>query len=144
GGAGSARGSGGMASKLSAAKMASWAGVRAVIAAAERDRVLLDAVEGIPGVGTTVRPRERRLTARKLWLAFALPATGRVVVDDGAVRAIQSGGRSLLAAGVVDVQGGFTPEEAVEVVDPRGRVVAKGLPGMDAGSLRAIAGRRSD
>lgn len=144
GGAGTERGSGGMASKLSAAKMASWAGVRAVIAAAGRDRVLLDAVEGIPGVGTTVRPRERRLTARKLWIAFALPASGRVVVDEGAVRAIQSGGRSLLAAGVLDVHGTFTTEEAVEVVDPGGRVVAKGLPGMDAGSLRGIAGRRSD
>src|SRR5690606_12709116 len=127
----------------SAAKMASWAGVRAVIAAARRERVLLDAVEGVPGVGTTVRPRERRLTARKLWIAFALPAAGRVVIDEGAVRAIQSGGRSLLAAGVVDVRGSFTPDEAVEVVDPSGKVVAKGLPGIDAVSLRAIAGRRS-
>lgn len=144
GGAGTARGSGGMASKLAAAKMASWAGVRAVIAAADRPGVLLDAVRGLPAVGTTVRPRERRLTARKLWIAFALPSSGRVVVDDGAARALQAGGRSLLAAGVVSVEGGFGADEAVEVVDAEGRVVAKGLPGMDAGALRAIAGRRSN
>jgi glutamate 5-kinase len=144
GGAGTARGSGGMASKLAAAKMASWAGVRAVIAAADRPRVLLDAVTGVPGIGTTVRPRDRRLTARKLWIAFALPPSGRVVVDDGAVRALKSGGRSLLAAGVVEVEGGFSAEEAVEVVDAGGRVVAKGLAGLDSAALRAVAGRRSE
>lgn len=143
GGAGTARGSGGMASKLAAAKMASWAGVRAVIAAADRERVLLDALEGTAGVGTTVRPRDRRLGARKLWIAFALPATGRVVVDEGAVRALQAGGRSLLAAGVVAVEGSFEAGDAVEVVDRRGSVVAKGLPGLDSQALRAIAGRRS-
>ena len=76
GGAGTARGSGGMASKLAAAKIASWSGVRTVIAAARRDRVLADAVPGAPGVGTVVQPRPKRLTARKLWIAFAVPAVG--------------------------------------------------------------------
>ena len=127
GGTGTVRGSGGMASKLAAAKMASWSGVRAVIAAAGRDRVLLDAIDGIPGVGTIVRPRERRLSARKLWIAFALPAAGRITVDDGAVRALSRGGRSLLSAGVTKVDGTFRADDAVEVIDDAGRVVAKGL-----------------
>jgi glutamate 5-kinase len=143
GGTGTARGSGGMASKLAAAKMASWSGVRAVIAAADRPRVLADAIAGVPGVGTTVLPRERRLTARKLWIAFALPASGRIVVDDGAVRALSGGGRSLLAAGVVRVEGSFAADEAVEIVDGSGRLVAKGLTCVGSSGLVAMAGRRS-
>ena len=91
GGAGTARGSGGMASKLAAAKMASWSGVRAVIAAAGRSGVLDDAIAGRSGVGTVVLPRARRLSARKLWIAFALPSRGRIVIDDGAVRAVVAG-----------------------------------------------------
>jgi glutamate 5-kinase len=66
GGTGSVRGSGGMASKLAAAKIAAWSGVRAVIAAADRDGVLAGAVAGEPGIGTVVRPHDRRLPARKL------------------------------------------------------------------------------
>ncbi len=144
GGSGTARGSGGMASKLAAAKMASWAGVRAVIAAADRPGVLADAVAGAPGTGTNVLPRDRRLPARKLWIAFALPAEGRVVVDAGAARALARGGRSLLAAGVLGCEGSFEEGAAVEIVDESGRVVAKGLAGVDVATLRAMAGRRSD
>jgi glutamate 5-kinase len=143
GGAGTVRGSGGMASKLAAAKMASWSGVRTVIGAASRDRVLHDAVAGAEGVGTTVLARDRRLPARKLWIAFALPAEGRIVIDDGAVRALTRGGRSLLAAGVVAVEGDFSAEDAVEIVDREGRVVAKGLVRADSAALSAMAGRRS-
>lgn len=143
GGAGSVRGSGGMASKLAAAKMASWSGVRTVIAAATRPDVLPEAVGGVAGVGTTVLARDRRLPARKLWIAFALPAEGRVVIDDGAVRALTRGGRSLLAAGVVAVEGEFAAEDAVEIVDGAGRVIAKGLSKVDAASLTAMAGRKS-
>jgi len=143
GGAGTARGSGGMASKLSAAKIASWSGVRAVIAAASRPDVLRDAVAGVPGVGTSVRARDRRLSARKLWIAFALPPEGHLVVDDGAVRALVEGGRSLLAAGVTGVHGGFSPDDAVEIRDVRGRIVAKGLTRMGAPEVAAIAGRRT-
>ncbi|MBI2708642.1 MAG: glutamate 5-kinase [Actinobacteria bacterium] len=143
GGAGSVRGSGGMASKVAAAKIASWSGVRAVIAAASRDRVLPDAVAGVAGVGTIVLPRETRLPARKLWIAFAVGASGTVVVDDGARRALERDGRSLLAAGVVDVVGDFGVDDPVEVVDTAGRVFAKGLVRLDARGLRLVAGRRT-
>jgi glutamate 5-kinase len=144
GGTGSARGSGGMASKLAAAKMASWSGVRAVIAAAVRPGVLMDALAGAVGVGTSVQPRDRKLSARKLWIAFALPPQGRIVIDDGAARALSAGGRSLLAAGVVQVHGAFAADDAVEIVDSHGAVVAKGLSRVDADELGAMAGRRSD
>ena len=143
GGAGTARGSGGMASKLAAAKIAAWSGVRAVIANAQEPDVVLGAVEERV-VGTVVQPRPQRLSSRKLWIAFARGASGRVVVDDGARRALVEGNRSLLPAGVRGVEGEFEAEDAVEVVDGTGRVFAKGLAGMDAATLRIVAGRRTD
>ncbi len=143
GGTGTARGSGGMVSKLAAAKMASWGGVGCLIASAARDRVVLDAIEGTPGTGTWVEARPRRLPARKLWIAFALPAAGRIEIDDGAVEALTSGGRSLLAAGVVGANGEFAVNSAVEIADSRGRVIAKGLTRMDRSGVLAAAGRRS-
>ena len=143
GGAGSDRGSGGMASKLAAAKIAAWSGVRAIIAAAHRDDVLVDAVNGTSGVGTTVQPRIDRLPARKLWIAFAVGSSGTVVVDDGARQALIDRGVSLLPAGVVDAKGGFGANSAVEVVGPDGAVFAKGLVRYDAADLRAAAGKRT-
>jgi glutamate 5-kinase len=143
GGAGTERGSGGMASKLAAAKIAAWSGVRAVIADAREADVVVGAIED-RGVGTVVQPRAQRLSSRKLWIAFARGASGRVVVDEGARRALVEGGRSLLPAGVRAVEGSFEPEDAVEVVDGDGRVFAKGLVGVGAATLRSVAGRRTD
>ena len=143
GAAGSERGSGGMASKLAAAKMAAWSGVRTVIAGADRPGVLLAAVEGHAGVGTVVRPRERRLPARKVWIAFAVAASGTVVVDDGARRALVERRTSLLPAGVVDVQGDFDADDAVELADTSGKVFAKGLVRYGAAALKGVAGSRT-
>ncbi len=142
GGTGSARGSGGMASKLAAAKIASWSGIRAVIAAADEPGVVMDALAGKP-VGTVVQPHAERLPSRKLWIAFAVAASGRVIVDDGARRALVSNGRSLLAAGVREVEGSFDADSAVEVVGEDGRAFAKGLVRYSASRLRAAAGLRS-
>ncbi len=142
GGAGSARGSGGMASKLNAAKIAAWSGVSSVIADAHRVGVLRDAVEGVPGCGTMVRGRESRLPARKLWIAFAVGAQGTIMVDDGARRALERG-KSLLAAGVRRVEGSFVAGSPVEVVDDNAVVFAKGLARHGSDDLRAVAGRRS-
>lgn len=143
GGVGTARGSGGMASKLAAAKIAAWSGVRAVIASASRPGVLADALAGQPGAGTVVQPRAQRLAARKLWIAFARGASGRVVVDDGARVALVERGVSLLPVGVRAVVGDFDADDAVEVVGPDGRPFAKGLTRVDASTLRAIAGKRT-
>jgi glutamate 5-kinase len=143
GGAGSTRGSGGMASKLAAAKIAAWSGVRAVIAQAGRAGVLSQAVRGEPGVGTVVVPHERRLPARKLWIAFAVGSAGTIVVDDGARRALTERNVSLLAAGVAAVKGGFDADDAVEIAGPDGAVFAKGITRLDAAALREVAGRRT-
>ena len=132
-----------MTSKLQAAKMASWSGIRTVIAAAERPGVLASAVAAEAGVGTVVRPRDRRLGARKLWIAFAKPYQGVLEVDDGARRALLERGTSLLAVGVAGVAGEFDAGDAVEIADQGGTVFAKGLVRMAAQELRAAAGRRS-
>lgn len=143
GAAGSVRGSGGMASKLAAAKIAAWTGVRTVIADAGRPGVLADAWSDVASVGTTVVPHDRRLSARKLWIAFAVSAAGQIQVDDGARRAVVEGGRSLLAAGVREVRGDFARDQAVELAGPDGEVFAKGLVRASAAEVRSAAGRRS-
>jgi glutamate 5-kinase len=140
---GSERGSGGMASKLAAAKIAAWSGVRAVIASAARPGVLADAVAGVAGVGTVVVPRRERLPSRKLWIAFAIGASGTVTVDEGAKRALVDRGVSLLPAGVVGASGDFEADDAVELAGPDGQVFAKGLSRHPAARVRELAGRRT-
>jgi glutamate 5-kinase len=140
---GSNRGSGGMASKLAAARIASWSGVRAVIASAEREQVLLDAVEGHGPIGTTFDAHDRKLPARKLWIAFASGVSGTVVVDDGARRALVERNTSLLPAGVVEVRGNFVEGDTVEVESLSGEVVARGMVLVDAPTARIVAGRRT-
>ncbi len=142
-GPGTERGSGGMASKLASAKIAAWSGVRAVIAQASRSGVLADVVAGAPGAGTVVQPRPKRLPARKLWIAFAVGSEGTVVVDDGARAALLDRGVSLLPAGVREVTGTFSADDAVEIAGLDGKVFAKGLSRLSAGQLRAVAGRRT-
>jgi len=127
GGAGSERGSGGMASKLTAAKIAARSGVRTVIANAQRPDVVRDAVEGADGVGTVIPARDSSMTARKLWIGFALPAVARITVDAGARAALSQGGRSLLVVGVESMEGSFERRDPVEVADSSGDVFAKGL-----------------
>ena len=143
GASGSERGSGGMASKLAAAKIAAWSGVRAVIAGASRDNVVLAAVNGDPGIGTVVRPHDRRLTARKLWIAFAVGSAGKVLVDEGARKALVERNSSLLPAGVVDVVGRFNADDAVEIALPDGTVFAKGLARHSAARVKEWRGRKT-
>ena len=127
GGAGSARGSGGMASKITAAKIAAWSGVRTVIANAERADVIIDAIKEGSGVGTVVQPRSEVLSARKLWIGFAMPSQGTLHVDAGALNALSSGGKSLLSVGITSAEGSFERGDAVDVAGPDGTVFAKGL-----------------
>lgn len=131
-----------MASKLAAARIASWSGVRSVIARASRPDVLVGAVRG-ELVGTSFEPHPRRLTARKLWIAFAAHVAGTVVVDDGARRALVERPTSLLPAGVVDVLGHFDEGDTVDVTDRSGTVFARGMVHLDSDHLRLVAGRHT-
>jgi glutamate 5-kinase len=139
---GSGRGSGGMASKLTAARMASWSGMRSVIARASRPDVLAGAVSA-ELVGTTFEAHERTLSARKLWIAFAAETMGVVQVDAGAERALIERPSSLLPAGIVDAHGTFDVGDAVEITGPSGRVFARGLAAVDIEVVRTVRGRRT-
>jgi glutamate 5-kinase len=139
---GSGRGSGGMASKLTAARMASWSGLRSVIARASRPDVLAGAVSA-ELVGTTFEAHERSLSARKLWIAFASEVMGTVEVDAGAQRALIDRPNSLLPAGVVSVRGSFVEGDTVDIAGPDGRPFARGLAAVDAAVVRRVVGLRT-
>ncbi len=143
GGTISRMGSGGMASKLAAAKMASWSGTEVVIAASWRAHVLEKAVVGEGGVGTVIRAKPHKLSARKLWIAFAVGSKGMVVVDEGARQAIVEKGTSLLPAGVIGVRGSFSVNDPVEIVDEQGEIFAKGLVRYSSGMVEYWAGKHS-
>jgi glutamate 5-kinase len=135
-------GSGGVASKVAAARIAAWSGIPTVIADSKEAGVVLAAVAG-GDVGTWIDPHPSKLSARKLWIAFGQPAEGVFVVDDGAIRAITSAGKSLLAAGITAVEGEFSEGAAVEVVGPGRRLVAKGLTRLGSRHLGDMLGRHS-
>lgn len=139
---GSGRGSGGMASKLMAARMASWSGMRSVIARASRPDVLAGAVSD-ELVGTTFERHDRSLPARKLWIAFAAEVAGVVEVDAGAERALTERPNSLLPAGVVAARGEFVVGDVVDVAGPSGRAFARGLVAIDRSVLHSVAGRHT-
>jgi len=139
---GSGRGSGGMASKLTAARIASWSGIRSVIARASRPGVLAGSVSA-ELVGTTFEPHDRTLTARKLWIAFAAEVIGTISVDEGAERALTERARSLLPAGVVGTSGDFVAGDTVDVAGPSGRPFARGMVSIDAAGLGAVKGRQT-
>jgi glutamate 5-kinase len=122
--------------------MAAWSGIPTVIASAREPSVVSRAVAG-EAVGTWINPHASSLSARKLWIAFGLPADGRLVVDAGAVAAILDGKRSLLAVGITKVEGRFTSGSAVEVSDPGGEVIGKGLVSMSAEEVERSLGRHS-
>ena len=132
-------GSGGVATKVAAARMAAWSGIPTVVAEAGRSDVAARAVAG-EEVGTWIAPHSPPLPARKLWIAFGQPAEGRVTVDAGAVDALTRRGTSLLAVGVIGVEGAFAVGAAVEVLGPGGALIAKGLVRLEAEALRAALG----
>jgi glutamate 5-kinase len=140
GGVGSYVGSGGMRSKVEAARVAVRSAAHAVVADARRRGVLAEVLDG-KDVGTWFVARPQRIEARRLWIGFALTAHGRIHVDHGAAEALRQRGVSLLSVGVTRVDGTFGVGDAVEVVDPGGTVVARGLSNYDVSDVSRIAGR---
>jgi glutamate 5-kinase len=142
GGAGSSVGTGGMLTKILAAKRAARSGAHTIICSGREEDVLLRLVAG-EGIGTQLVARQAPLAARRQWLADHLQLRGGVVLDDGAVRALREDGKSLLPVGVKGVTGEFERGEVVAVVDSQGREVARGLANYSATEARRIAGKPS-
>jgi glutamate 5-kinase len=134
-------GSGGMRSKVVAAEMATAAGIPTVIASGLDAGTIVSAAAGRP-VGTRFAAQEGRYSSFKLWLKYAKPARGRVIVDAGAARALREGGTSLLPVGVVEVIGSFDAGDAVEITH-NGEPVGKGISNYSALELRKVLGLKS-
>ena len=135
-------GSGGVATKVAAARMAAWSGIPTVITLAAEHDVVARVARG-EELGTWVAPHADGLSARKLWIAFGQPSMGRVTVDDGAATALRHRGSSLLAVGVTGCSGQFGAAEAVEVFGPGERLIAKGVAALGAEGIVAVMGRRT-
>ncbi|AHF03002.1 glutamate 5-kinase [Marichromatium purpuratum 984] len=142
GGSGSGLGTGGMVTKVRAARLAARSGTPTVIAPGRGERVLARIGAG-ESIGTLLIPFQGPQAARKQWIAGQLQVRGRLVLDAGAVRALREQGTSLLAVGVRAVHGAFERGEVVACVDEQGREVARGLVNYDAEATRRIQGRSS-
>ena len=130
-------GTGGMTTKVDAARIATGAGIHVVLTSADQAAAALAGSE----VGTLFEATGKRRPTRLLWLAHATSGQGTLTLDAGAVRAVVERRASLLAAGITGVAGSFVAGDAVDVLDPSGAVVARGLVNFDADELPALLGR---
>jgi glutamate 5-kinase len=131
-------GSGGMRSKVAAAEMASEAGIPAVICNGTKQGTLLSASAG-EACGTRFAPGEGRTSSFKLWLKYAKPARGRLIVDAGAARVLRERGSSLLPVGIAAVEGSFEPGDAIDVASD-----GEGISDYSARELRRVIGMKSE
>jgi len=134
-----ALGSGGMSSKVIAARKVAMGGAPTMVANGEKTGILADLFAGKP-VGTLVLPQSRRLKTRQHWIAYTKSPKGRVVVDSGARRALESGKKSLLPSGIKAVEGRFREGDSVEIVDEQETSIACGLVNYRASDLDKIKG----
>ena len=142
GGAGNGLGTGGMTTKLQAADLARRSGAQVVIAKGSEPDVLVHAASGKP-IGTTFHPVATPVEGRKRFILAGRRSSGRILVDRGAVRALKQGG-SLLPVGIIKVEGVFDRGDSVQVSDPRGQEIARGLVNYAANDLDRIRGRQSE
>ncbi len=137
GGTGSSVGSGGMVTKVEAASIANAAGITTVLTSADR----ISAALAGDDVGTVFVPTGSRRTSRKLWLAHATTPRGRLLLDDGAVRAVIERRTSLLPAGITAVEGTFSDGDPVDLCAAEGTVIARGLVNYTSAELPGMLGR---
>jgi glutamate 5-kinase len=139
---GSQWGTGGMVTKISAARIAIAAGVRTVITQGRFPRNIEKIIAGEP-IGTHFEPQPEPTSARKRWIAYGLIPAGKLYLDAGAIAAISQAGKSLLAAGIKVVEGEFDTQEAVQLCDSTGNEIARGLVNYNSEELQKIRGCHS-
>lgn len=142
GAAGSSWGTGGMTTKIEAARIATTAGIHTVITQGQTPENILKIVQG-EAIGTLFEAQPKQPSARKRWIAGSLIPAGRLYLDFGATEAIRSAGKSLLPAGIAEVEGEFIAQDAVLLCDPNGLEIARGLVNYSDEELRKICGHRS-
>lgn len=134
-------GSGGMYSKLLAARRASQLGVPTMILPGKEKGVLIKAFEG-EVLGTWIRANVRGISRRKFWMAYNQNVFGQVLIDAGAAKALRGGGKSLLPAGIIEVEGDFQAGDLVRVITADGDAVGVGLSNYNSRELQQIKGRK--
>jgi len=134
--------SGGMLTKLKGARICMAAGIPLIIANSSENNVIRRIMAG-EKLGTLFYPREEKMHARKKWIAFGTALHGKVIIDAGAATALLKKGKSLLASGIVKVEGGFERGAVVAVLDSEGREIARGMANYNAEETRRIAGQKS-
>ncbi|BCL36294.1 glutamate 5-kinase [Nostoc sp. MS1] len=139
---GSGWGTGGMMTKISAARIAIAAGVRTVITQGRFPRNIEKILQG-ELIGTHFQPQPEPTSARKRWIAYGLVPAGKLYLDSGAIAAIVQAGKSLLAAGIKTVEGDFDTQDAVQLLDTQGNEIARGLVNYGSSELEKICGRHS-
>ena len=137
GGAGSGIGSGGMLTKILAARRAASSGAHTVIAWGREDQVLVRLAEG-EAIGTQLTAQTARLTARKQWMADHLKTAGQVTLDGGAVQKLLEEGKSLLPIGVTDVGGDFGRGDVITCIDTNGKAIARGMSNYASTEVKRI------
>ena len=137
-------GSGGMATKLKAARQAARGGIIVVIAPGRADNVIGEVLDPSREVGTLILPTRTRLKSRKHWIAFALRPSGALGVDRGAAEALRRKGRSLLASGIREVRGEFLSGDCVSLLDHDGVEFGRGLVNYPATDVLKVKGKRSE
>ncbi|TJY44294.1 glutamate 5-kinase [Cohnella pontilimi] len=142
-GAGSSVGTGGMRSKIEAARIAMQGGIPTFVGRASEPGDLLSAVQG-EGKGTYFTSSLQSLSAKKHWIGFLAVPQGTIVVDAGAETALLRGGKSLLPAGIIRAEGDFHSGDVVEVAGPEGGILGRGVSQYDAWQITAVAGLGSE
>ncbi len=135
-------GTGGMRSKVLAAKKVTAIGIPCIIAPGKKKNVLTDIVSG-KEIGTLFLPMADRLNSKKYWIAFTLRPRGKLVIDEGAQKALLERGKSLLPSGIIDVEGNFDPGDPVTCVARDGSLLAKGLVNFNSSELNKIKGLKT-
>lgn len=135
-------GTGGMATKVQAAKKVSEYGGATLIMSGEQAGLLPSLFDGAEA-GTFIAPKGKRLPSRKHWIAFTLRTKGQLTLDDGAVEALVKRNKSLLPSGIAAVAGDFSPGDAVACLDRQGKEVAKGLVNFSSEALKRIKGLKT-
>jgi glutamate 5-kinase len=140
--AGSVVGTGGMYSKLLAAQIAVDHGIIVQILSGRKKGLLKAHIEG-KHYGTVFQPKRGRLSSRKGWIAYGSRSKGNIVIDDGAVKALTQGGKSLLPSGIMTVEGNFETGDAVYCINSEGKRIAKGLVNYSSYEISRIKGKRT-
>ncbi|MEJ5928604.1 glutamate 5-kinase [Corynebacterium sp. H128] len=139
-GSGGVVGTGGMATKVSAARLACRGGIPVLLTSADNIGPALDRAE----VGTVFHPKDNGISAWKFWALYAADVAGTLKIDAGAVSAVTAGGNSLLAVGITEIDGDFHSGEIVEILGPEGEIIGRGEVAFDSRTLRPMLGKHSD